>query len=265
MEKDDEVKGSGNSYTTEYREYDPRLGRWFSPDPLMSWFADQSPYNFVFNNPLNLNDPLGLTPDDPKKGGDGKKLNTKHTATGKIKPKEVSDKTSPWKVGAEWLTGTGPREHHFKDGDPFTELYKQHQHVNDTRKMIADQLNNSQGKDVKPGSNPYSLSGIEGVGKYIKDYSTLATGGLTGNLAFTYLGSHGLTYTVTSVDIEKRVATVSYMVHNTSTIQSATRPPVIGYQNWYKNTIGKTLNEQFSSGPLSKTTQTVEWTETIKW
>jgi len=26
MEKDDEVKGSGNSYTTEFRQYDSRLG-----------------------------------------------------------------------------------------------------------------------------------------------------------------------------------------------------------------------------------------------
>jgi len=36
MEKDDEVKGSGNSYTTEFRQYDPRLGRWMSLDPLMA-------------------------------------------------------------------------------------------------------------------------------------------------------------------------------------------------------------------------------------
>lgn len=25
------------------------------------------------------------------------------------------------------------------------------------------------------------------------------------------------------------------------------------------------MNETFSTGPMSKTTQTVEWTETIKW
>ncbi|MEZ4929190.1 MAG: hypothetical protein R2777_04175 [Chitinophagales bacterium] len=28
MEKDDEVSGDGNQYTTEFRQYDPRLGRW---------------------------------------------------------------------------------------------------------------------------------------------------------------------------------------------------------------------------------------------
>jgi len=34
MEKDDEVKGKGNSYTTHFRMLDPRLGRWLSTDPI---------------------------------------------------------------------------------------------------------------------------------------------------------------------------------------------------------------------------------------
>ena len=34
MEKDDELKGKGNSYTTEFRQYDPRSGRWLSLDPI---------------------------------------------------------------------------------------------------------------------------------------------------------------------------------------------------------------------------------------
>ncbi|MBI3220470.1 MAG: hypothetical protein HYZ44_13235, partial [Bacteroidetes bacterium] len=38
MEKDPETKGDGNSYTTEFRQYDPRLGRWASLDPLMKQF-----------------------------------------------------------------------------------------------------------------------------------------------------------------------------------------------------------------------------------
>jgi RHS repeat-associated protein len=56
-ERDDDVKGDGNSYTTFYRMHDPRLGRWFSTDPVFQpW---QSPYNSMDNNPIWHNDVLG--------------------------------------------------------------------------------------------------------------------------------------------------------------------------------------------------------------
>ena len=70
MEKDDEVKGSGNHYNTEYRQYDPRLGRWTSLDPLMGYYASQSPYAAFNNNPIYYNDPKGLEGDPPVKKGD---------------------------------------------------------------------------------------------------------------------------------------------------------------------------------------------------
>lgn len=62
MEKSgDELTGiNGSGYTTEYRQYDPRLGRWLSLDPLMSEFADQSPYVAFDNDPIYYDDPLGL-------------------------------------------------------------------------------------------------------------------------------------------------------------------------------------------------------------
>jgi len=57
MEKDDEVKGVGNSYTTMWRQYDPRLGRWLSLDPVFKPFI--SPYNSMSNNPISRIDPSG--------------------------------------------------------------------------------------------------------------------------------------------------------------------------------------------------------------
>ena len=55
--EDDEVKGDGNSYTTYFRMLDPRLGRWFSTDPVFQ--PHQSPYNSMDNSPIILNDVLG--------------------------------------------------------------------------------------------------------------------------------------------------------------------------------------------------------------
>ena len=58
MEKDNELKDDGNSYTTEFRQYDPRLGRWLSLDPVIQ--PHQSPFSAMDNNPIMFNDPLGL-------------------------------------------------------------------------------------------------------------------------------------------------------------------------------------------------------------
>jgi RHS repeat-associated protein len=60
MEVDNEVSGDGNSYTTEFRQYDPRLGRWKSLDPLMFMFPSMSPYCAFDNNPVVFIDPFGL-------------------------------------------------------------------------------------------------------------------------------------------------------------------------------------------------------------
>ncbi|MBA3900099.1 MAG: RHS repeat-associated core domain-containing protein [Bacteroidetes bacterium] len=72
MEKDDEVKGGGNSYDFGARVYDPRLGRWLSMDPLQAKFPELSPYNFVTNNPIVLIDPDG---NEPREGNQVLKVN----------------------------------------------------------------------------------------------------------------------------------------------------------------------------------------------
>ena len=59
MESDDELKGVKNSYTTHFRQYDPRLGRWLSRDPLSVKFPWQSPYVGLDNNPITNIDVFG--------------------------------------------------------------------------------------------------------------------------------------------------------------------------------------------------------------
>ena len=54
--------GSSTTYTTHFRQYDPRIGRWLSVDPEMARYAHQSPYNFVFNQPLTSVDIYGDCP-----------------------------------------------------------------------------------------------------------------------------------------------------------------------------------------------------------
>ncbi|WMJ74874.1 RHS repeat-associated core domain-containing protein [Cytophagaceae bacterium ABcell3] len=88
MEKDDEVKGAGNSYTTFERQYDARIARWISTDPIFHEY--QSAYAAFDNNPIYYRDPSGASsegPDDddtkeittPAVGedGDGNRINYK--------------------------------------------------------------------------------------------------------------------------------------------------------------------------------------------
>ncbi len=58
-EKDDEVKGSGNSYTTHFRQLEPRIAKWLSRDPKVTAF--ETPYSSMSNNPILYNDIKGDT------------------------------------------------------------------------------------------------------------------------------------------------------------------------------------------------------------
>src|SRR5690554_1720163 len=89
MERDDDIKGRGNSYTTEFRQYDPRLGRWLSIDPLFKNFPWQSPYVAFDNNPIVNNDPKGAAAENQSDGSKSKKEKLQEKET-KLREKAFS-------------------------------------------------------------------------------------------------------------------------------------------------------------------------------
>lgn len=60
MEKDDEVKGEGNSINYEARMLDTRVGRFLSLDPLATVYPELTPYQFASNTPIQAIDLDGL-------------------------------------------------------------------------------------------------------------------------------------------------------------------------------------------------------------
>ena len=63
LEQNEFTDNNGDSYGLDWynfaaRNYDPQLGRWLQPDPLMQ---HPSPYLAMSNNPISYTDPLGLS------------------------------------------------------------------------------------------------------------------------------------------------------------------------------------------------------------
>ncbi len=106
QEKDDEISGVGNSYTAEFWQYDPRLGRRWNLDPEPQIFI--SDYVCFANNPVFRIDPLGnkVTDFGVKKDGSVKQigptdnkpdklfaLNEDGTKKSNVDPVTINDKT----------------------------------------------------------------------------------------------------------------------------------------------------------------------------
>lgn len=91
------VDPSGLTYMRA-RWYDAGVGRFLTRDPQRGSAeapASVNGFNYANGNPLLLSDPSGMA----ATAGDD-------AGCGDLCP---SDNTSPWQLGVEWLTGTGPR------------------------------------------------------------------------------------------------------------------------------------------------------------
>ncbi|MCW3466439.1 DUF6443 domain-containing protein [Chitinophaga nivalis] len=50
-------------YETNFRGYDPQIGRFQQVDPMAPYLTDWSPYTFALDNPVNMSDPSGAIPE----------------------------------------------------------------------------------------------------------------------------------------------------------------------------------------------------------
>ena len=140
--KDNQIYGASNAYTTEFRELDVRLGRWWAMDPIT--FPWLSPYQAMDDNPIMFNDPFG---DDIKYTGN------------KAQQKEE-------KADVKYL-----RKHNSEFNKQFKQWKKDYKGLNNlyitrTNSAIDPTLDNVKPKTPDPTSKTYhtaSYSGLEGA------------------------------------------------------------------------------------------------------
>jgi RHS repeat-associated protein len=169
MEGDSEFKGQGNSYTTEFRQYDARLGRWLSLDPMEKKYPSFSPYSAFNNNPIYFIDPKGLEGEDPKsskteKGAGNKELKLPQDAV--VKGRFVDqDKNGVINHGKKILDAKPGDVDRFSIGDKdyvanFDSKGKFNGYVNKAGEMYSFNENKSNGNSPKSNfSNQLSFRG----------------------------------------------------------------------------------------------------------
>lgn len=109
QEKDDEIKGAGNSINYKYRMHNPRLGRFFAVDPLMAKYPHNSPYAFSENRLINAVELEGLEAKDTDEWEPGFERNTSS-------PVVVDEETGEYSVNGERVSRRYDDVYHYEDG-----------------------------------------------------------------------------------------------------------------------------------------------------
>ncbi|MGW4704305.1 ALF repeat-containing protein, partial [Streptomyces sp. NPDC004285] len=207
----------------------------------------------------------------PIGGGNGLPAGAESCLTPFGKPIPSGNGNNPFELGWSWLTGGGDRSQCFGPDDGFTKLYREHPWTSEALGYFADQVRAGNYELGHTYMYDYSLAGFQGL-KWLRDIHATQPGdglltGYTGNFAYAFLGSQQIRMTPIRKNADGSVVW-RYTAFSAQSIESATRPPVIGYQDWYKDTAGKAINGLIDwvsgdSGPGSTMTMVIEFNVTL--
>jgi RHS repeat-associated protein len=178
QEKDDEIKGEGNSLNYTFRMHDPRIGRFFATDPLMYSYPHNSPYAFSENRVI---DAVEL------EGGEKRIVITDNVSNGKDNPKVSITSTSDLKkykdVFSQQLIGVATGLKRMGLVDDNTDLgiafngagtyYEDGEHIHYAKTEISFTIGNR--KIRAPFNLPYDNTHVDGSN--LIDYPLVIVGG----------------------------------------------------------------------------------------
>jgi RHS repeat-associated protein len=198
QEKDDEVKGEGNSLNYKFRMHDPRVGRFFAMDPLTFKYPWNSPYAFGENDVIRAIELEGLE----------KAVTTVYNIYGdgktKIQTRSINDNAGNWQ-GTKYLEQYNKVDVNgnvTKIYTDYNEKTKTWQNGTASLKLRADRVRHKAVESTKSTidiikesrKNPEMAKGINTAKNYIAAISLFVTGpellageaGLVGNLSALY-------------------------------------------------------------------------------
>ncbi|GGP37078.1 hypothetical protein [Streptomyces melanogenes] len=168
-------------------------------------------------------------------------------------PHPFRQSDDPYSLGLDWVTGSGPRDREYHDGDRMTELIKSSVSMEQLR---ADTLANWRKDGSDEGTVSYSISKggkLGALGKLVfTDLPAIATGD-EDHLGEAFVGSYSLDYTVKGQDPDGSLV-VEYTLKNKTSNESFLH--YVGYYDWLKK-----VNRD--DGVFSTVGQHMTWTERI--
>jgi RHS repeat-associated protein len=147
QEKDDEISSSGNTMTTEFWEYDSRLGRRWNVDPITK--PSESPYVGFSNNPIVFTDPSGLKIINANRvKSEEAKNNAKSLKEQLSKLDKDKDKVQIDKLNDQIKEQESKAAHQDEMADRLDKLLATYKKVDETSFNKMDNLKNAGGENV---------------------------------------------------------------------------------------------------------------------
>ncbi|WP_259275847.1 RHS repeat domain-containing protein [Micromonospora chalcea] len=259
------------------RAYDPLVGRFASVDPLQDVQSPQqwNGYSYSNNTPVTTSDPSGMIPSDclefdcrgydprPLKKGDGRgaggckygcgtRKNVEWgNRTGKTSTRNSARKyTSAKHLLNAFLGGMGGR-YVFTDGDYFAEQVRKDEFFQRQLTQIAAQVYANKFQQDFQNTLNKNFGEASSFGTAVKEFASIlgyVKSGAAANLEVAMMGSYTLEWRATDIKPNGE-ALIDIVITNRTTVESGTRPPVIGYTDFYRKygrgVAMKALDESF--------------------
>ena len=285
-----------NEYDSQARMYYAPIMRTTTIDPYAEKYYHISPYAWCGNNTITNIDKNGqyyFDWDDwcyRSSYGNHDEVPWNEILRNEfIEPRPI-DQIGPLRMVGEFGLGNGAQERNFGSDDNFTQQFTtDNERLEGIYNSVAEAIftkglkNSAEDENgTKDGKYNYSLGSkgmLEKIGIMTHDaanaagrvFNKVSPFGLTvstGNLAASVVGSFGVTWELERYD-SNGDAVVTFRLENSMSAASATRPPFVGYTDFWKGNVGSVINKAANSrwnftGFMRTVKINMTWTTTIK-